>query len=149
MNKSVILSLIVIIALVGVGYLAFKSLNSPEPVVVNSFDECASAGYPIMESFPRQCRTPEGELFVESVADGSEPQVAGATASGGCFIGGCSSQICSDDPDAVSTCEFREEYACYKTGRCERQAGGQCGWTETPELAICLNAILNPGADLK
>ena len=55
-----------------------------------------------------------------------------------CFIGGCSSQLCSDRDDLISTCEWRDEYACYKTATCERQADGACGWTQTPELAACL-----------
>lgn len=33
---------------------------------VRSFEDCASAGYPVMESYPRQCRTPDGKTFVES-----------------------------------------------------------------------------------
>lgn len=57
---------------------------------------------------------------------------------GKCFVGGCSAQLCTDDPGAVSTCEYRAEYACYKTARCERQPGGQCGWTETSKLKACL-----------
>jgi len=59
---------------------------------------------------------------------------------GDCYVGGCSGQICSEEPDAVSTCEYREEYACYKSARCERQADGVCGWTTTPELLACLSA---------
>lgn len=55
-----------------------------------------------------------------------------------CFVGGCSGQICSDQEGVISTCEFRPEYACYQTATCARQADGQCGWTETPELAACL-----------
>jgi hypothetical protein len=74
--------------------------------------------------------------------------VAG-NSTGGCFVGGCSGQICSDQPDVSSTCEFREEYACYAKARCERQLSGQCGWTETPEYQICINAIEYPGSDLK
>src|SRR3989344_618363 len=35
---------------------------------IASFEECVEAGYPIMESYPRQCRTPDGTLFIE---DGS------------------------------------------------------------------------------
>jgi hypothetical protein len=62
---------------------------------------------------------------------------------GGCFVGGCSSQICSEEPDAISTCEWREEYQCYQSARCERQPSGQCGWTQTTELAECLS---NSGA---
>ena len=40
---------------------------------INTFEECANAGYPIAESYPRQCRTPEGRLFVEelTVDDGA------------------------------------------------------------------------------
>lgn len=34
---------------------------------INSFDECAQAGNPIMESYPRRCRTPEGKTFVEEI----------------------------------------------------------------------------------
>lgn len=56
----------------------------------------------------------------------------------GCFVGGCSSQICSDQEGLISTCEFRPEYACYQQATCERQADGACGWTQTPALAACL-----------
>jgi hypothetical protein len=55
-----------------------------------------------------------------------------------CYVGGCSSQLCSDDPGVVSTCEYREEYACYRTAKCERQSSGMCGWTQTEELKMCL-----------
>lgn len=57
---------------------------------------------------------------------------------GKCYVGGCSSQLCSDKPDAVSTCEYREEYACYKTATCKRQSSGECGWTKTAALSACL-----------
>ncbi len=59
---------------------------------------------------------------------------------GGCFVGGCSGQICSDQKDIASTCEWRESYACYRSAKCERQQSGQCGWTETSELKMCLSA---------
>jgi hypothetical protein len=56
----------------------------------------------------------------------------------GCYVGGCSSQICSENPDMASTCEWRESYACYQSATCERQSTGECGWTETPALNTCL-----------
>jgi hypothetical protein len=58
--------------------------------------------------------------------------------SGACYVGGCSSQLCTDNPDMVSTCEYKEEYACYQTAVCERQQGGQCGWTSSAALNSCL-----------
>jgi hypothetical protein len=54
-----------------------------------------------------------------------------------CFKTGCSRQVCSDE-EVVTTCEFRPEYECYKAARCERQANGKCGFTDTPELRRCL-----------
>lgn len=34
---------------------------------INSFTDCKNAGYPIMESYPEQCRTPDGRTFVNNV----------------------------------------------------------------------------------
>ena len=63
-----------------------------------------------------------------------------------CRLGGCSAQICQgiDEEPAVSNCEYRPIYECYKTGRCEKQADGRCGWTMTQELSACL---LHPPTD--
>lgn len=46
-------------------------------VAVNSFEECASAGYPVLESFPEQCRTPDGRTFTRGT---STPPAATTTA---------------------------------------------------------------------
>lgn len=59
-----------------------------------------------------------------------------------CIRGGCSGQVCveerADGDGLVTTCEYRAEYACYNSARCERQVTGTCGWTSTPELSACL-----------
>ena len=34
---------------------------------IDSFDECAAAGYPIMESYPRQCKVPGGQTYTEVI----------------------------------------------------------------------------------
>ncbi|MHA7647982.1 PQQ-dependent sugar dehydrogenase [Nitrosopumilus sp. S4] len=34
---------------------------------INSFEDCLAAGLPIMESYPRQCRTEDGKNFVEKI----------------------------------------------------------------------------------
>lgn len=59
----------------------------------------------------------------------------------GCAVGGCSGQLCYDasEGEMMSTCEWREAYACYhEFGVCERQGGGKCGWTQTEGLTQCL-----------
>lgn len=54
-----------------------------------------------------------------------------------CRKTGCSGHICSDT-DLVTTCEFKQEYACFQNARCERQQNGECGFTQTEELNTCL-----------
>ncbi|HWO07798.1 MAG TPA: hypothetical protein VNM40_04455 [Candidatus Paceibacterota bacterium] len=108
------------------------------PVVTN-FEECAAAGNPVMESYPRQCRTADGRLFVEEISD--FPSSESPISSNGCAVAGCSGQLCVSAEEAatvVTTCEFRAEYACYRDAACERQASGQCGWTQTETLQRCL-----------
>lgn len=62
-----------------------------------------------------------------------------------CHVGGCSGQLCSDQPGAISTCEWREEYACYQDhGVCEPQPDGECGWTPTEALNKCLDGHQDP-----
>ena len=80
------------------------------------------------------------ETFYLKVASPTVPVV------GACKVGGCSGQVCGEANDMdgmVTTCEFREEYACYQKANCERQTTGKCGWTETTELTQCLK---NPPA---
>lgn len=112
--------------------------SAPQSVIVN-FEECAAAGYPIMESYPEQCRTPDGRLFVRDVPPIMPPKEG--IVFNGCAVAGCSSQLCVSAEEAstiMTTCEFRAEYACYQEASCEPQADGKCGWTNTPTLTQCL-----------
>jgi hypothetical protein len=132
-----IILILFLVIIAGAGYLIYISANKGVEQSITSFEECIKAGYPAMESYPRQCRVPGGELFVEVITT-PEPAEGAPIVKGGCYVGGCSAQICSDQKDVASTCEFRPEYSCYKTATCERQANGQCGWTQTAELKACL-----------
>jgi hypothetical protein len=38
---------------------------------ITSFEECAAAGYPIMESYPEKCATPDGKSFVRDISGDS------------------------------------------------------------------------------
>ncbi|MBI5134195.1 MAG: hypothetical protein HZA81_02300 [Candidatus Taylorbacteria bacterium] len=234
--SKVIAGIAVILAL---AYAAF-ALDLVYKDKVDDFATCVAAGNPVMESYPRQCRDKDGNLYVEDVsvdpvetamieitspkegdlvaspvfvagrargpwyfeasfpvqvigADGKvlgeapaqaqgewmteefvpfSASVAfdpGANSSGvirfkkdnpsglpendamveipvsfkapgaavGCRPTGCSGQICSDQ-DVASTCEYRSEYACYRSAKCERQSSGKCGWTPSAALSACL-----------
>lgn len=139
-NQKMVWTIVGIIVLAVLGYWVYAAqMNDDADGVgfITNFEECAAAGYPVEESFPRRCRTPEGQVYEEARNAEEGPRVTG-----GCYVGGCSSQICSEEPDAVSTCEYRPEYACYRTATCGRQTDGSCGWIETEELNLCLSANL-------
>ena len=44
----------------------FSSLNQNQ-VRINSYQTCKDAGYPIMESYPAQCKGPNGKIYREIV----------------------------------------------------------------------------------
>ncbi|MDO8619733.1 MAG: Gmad2 immunoglobulin-like domain-containing protein, partial [bacterium] len=232
---------VVLLAIAGASY--FFTDKAPQ---VTTFAECANAGNPVMESYPRQCKSKEGKTFREDIGNElekdsliriSEPRpntvitspltikgvargnwffeasfpvklfdgngellvtgiaqakeewmttefvpfevtlsfTAPATTVGtlvlnkdnpsglpenedtlqvpvqflkavavppavkACVVSGCSGQICGEE-EMMSSCEFKEAYACYKTARCERQTTGTCGWTETAGLKACLDS---------
>lgn len=129
---------------------------------ITSFDECVAAGNPVMESYPEQCRSQDGRTFVNPRQQADTPQALAPAAQPSvtpplsdpptpklpvlkntCKPGGCSGELCTEagttDP-IMSTCIYRPEYACYKSARCERQASGKCGWTQTPELQSCISS---------
>ena len=57
-----------------------------------------------------------------------------------CVVGGCNGQLCLEESvEAVTTCEWSEEYECYKDAKCERQENGECGWTMDEKLRSCLD----------
>lgn len=233
---------VAMLVVAGAFYLWGGNQNPP----VTSFAECAEQGFPVMESYPRQCRTPDGQTFREDIGNELEkdnlirvatprpntaihsPLVVKGMARGNwffeasfpvalfdtsgtkiargiaqakgdwmttefvpfevalsfiapttttgtlilekdnpsglpenedklripvrfdktatntppvaktCVVSGCSGQICADE-EIISTCEFKEEYACYKSAKCERQTSGECGWTENSVLRECID----------
>lgn len=46
--------------------------NNQQPVNVSNFDECTAAGYEVAESYPRQCKTPDGKSFTEDIGNEME-----------------------------------------------------------------------------
>ncbi len=55
-----------------------------------------------------------------------------------CKIGGCSGQLCiPKDESGITTCEWKEEYACYKLTEC-KCINHSCSWKSTPEFEQCM-----------
>jgi len=70
MSKKIFISLLIVFILGGVAIylILFKPGEAPRPII-NNFKECVSAGYPVLESYPRQCKTPDGKSFTEDIGN--------------------------------------------------------------------------------
>ena len=135
-TTTLILIALVLVA-IAAGLLYLSSLGQHyRAAAITNFDECAAAGNPIMESYPEQCRTADGRTFVNQHQTAPTPP-----REAGCVPAGCSKEVCVDASRAseiVTSCVYLPQFECYKTARCERQADGRCGWTETAQLKACI-----------
>lgn len=83
MNKKFIWVIAIIIILASTGiYFRLNRQSSPPSHKITDFEECARAGYPVGESYPRQCWTPDGRHFVEEIEQSISPASGTITISG-------------------------------------------------------------------
>ena len=95
-------------------------LGETEVKEINSFEECIAAGFPAMESYPRQCMDAAGNTFVEEIddfwkLDGVELMQHETEGFYGCF--GCStprkgSALCIDPIPEMKIIEETSERYC-------------------------------------
>ena len=68
--KNIIIVILVLV-LVGGAIWVLSTRIQEEPVMpgeeITSFEECVAAGYAVLESYPRQCKTPDGKTFIEEI----------------------------------------------------------------------------------
>ncbi len=67
--RKIIAILFFLLAAFAVAFLAlYPSIKERKNISkITDFESCAKAGYPIMESYPRQCSLPDGRFFAESI----------------------------------------------------------------------------------
>lgn len=82
MKANLILAVLVIAA-IGAALWFMTKQEEPATAIddskILSFLDCEAAGYPVMESYPRQCRTQDGRTYVEELP-APEPTYVNATA---------------------------------------------------------------------
>lgn len=72
-KQQKVIALVVVFLLIVVGiYLLTSSKSS---IKITNFEECITAGYPIQESYPRQCRAPDGQVFIEEIQYPVNPEI--------------------------------------------------------------------------
>ncbi|OGG61241.1 hypothetical protein A3C87_01675 [Candidatus Kaiserbacteria bacterium RIFCSPHIGHO2_02_FULL_49_34] len=93
------------------------------------------------ESTTSPAESIETRVIIVDPNEESDDVATTPTTGAACVTGGCSGEICAEEGSAesgmASICVYRPEYACFKHTKCERQASGQCGWTQNPTFAQC------------
>jgi hypothetical protein len=82
MSKKCILIVIIIVIIGASVYFVLNWQRLPSSQTITNFEECAGAGYPVGESYPRQCWTPDGRYFVEEIDQNLPPVLGPITISG-------------------------------------------------------------------
>ncbi len=68
MKKETILITLASLVLVLIAGFAIWRFAAPESYSqIASYDACAAAGYPILETYPEQCRLPDGRMFIRDI----------------------------------------------------------------------------------
>ncbi|MBL7053145.1 MAG: hypothetical protein ISS02_00570 [Candidatus Portnoybacteria bacterium] len=68
-HKIVLVIVIPIMIIIAVGILSYFPESQEGDLQIEGFFDCLEAGYPIMESYPRQCRISNDKLFVENIGN--------------------------------------------------------------------------------
>lgn len=61
------LKIILLITILGLSFWFWKS--NPKQPTISNFDECLLAGNPVLESYPRVCKTSQGQSFSEVIGN--------------------------------------------------------------------------------
>lgn len=67
MKKALTSIVIAVLVIIGFG-IAWKLTQNSPPVVTN-FEQCATAGYSVQESYPERCTTPDGKTFTRDIGN--------------------------------------------------------------------------------
>jgi eight-cysteine-cluster-containing protein len=140
MERNTIYAIIILVAAL-VGLSLLQSLEEVTGDMCKTAEDCK--GVPHMEC--------EGEWICDSgacvwVCDEAEepqppelPEESECSSDSDCIVSGCSNQVCG--PEAViTTCEWKDEYACLKYSECSC-LDGECGWEKTQEYQSCLENL--------
>jgi len=146
-NKGLIIAVIVAVPIIILAFSNSISLDTSqqsEKPEIDSFEECIAAGYPAMESYPRQCRTDDGKHFVETIPEQKQCEMEGGLwgiwGNQQPAIPSCNPSTsdigmeCTDSSQCQSFCQAKEG------SEIDTEDVGMCyGY----ELAICMQEVRN------
>lgn len=65
--KATLVPITLAVVIIASAFFAWKYWQLTKVQQITNFDQCAAAGYPVMESFPEQCATPDGRSFTRDL----------------------------------------------------------------------------------
>ena len=128
--------LVVLVALFAVFYYEKEEVSQD----VSTFQECVDAGYPVMETYPAQCSTPDGKrVFLQEIddfLDDYEGEFYGSSTNypcevdEDCLVSGCNNEICqsTEEEEMMSACLFPEQPLPQDLGYSCGCFEGECQW---------------------
>lgn len=66
-SRKIVVLAIILVAIFA--YFYYQRNTPPATQSIASFEECVTAGYPIMESYPERCAVPGGETYTRTITD--------------------------------------------------------------------------------
>jgi hypothetical protein len=102
--------------------LALHEIRGPIESTIESFEDCVAAGNPVIESYPRQCRTSDGKHFVEEINTPLNPEDQ-CTVYGGQWL-----------PE-FNECEYISEEQCSDMNGTFKECESAC--RHDPDAEIC------------
>ncbi len=69
LSALVLLTVILAVVILLATFTKLKNDSHEITLTITSFDECLEAGNTVMESYPEQCRTPDGKNFVRDIGN--------------------------------------------------------------------------------
>lgn len=61
--RNIIFYLVFLVLIVAMGFIGYTYMQQRSYAHITTYEECAKAGYPILESYPPRCMTPDGKSF--------------------------------------------------------------------------------------
>lgn len=137
MKKLLFFGLISALFLTGCG---FKKAEQP---VITNYDQCIGAGYKVIESYPRQCQTPDGQQFVQDLNTAEKDQMKTQLpnpASVFCVEQGGTLEMRNEEAGTYGVCKFSDGTECdewkFYRGECaDNKTQTQTGEQESQKLA--------------
>lgn len=116
---------------------------------VLNYDPCEEYGWYGDGTCDEFCPLPDPSCDDDGDQNSTDPAPPECTSDADCFVGGCSSQLCSAEQGMASTCEWLEEYACYQDANLTSCGcfEGSCGWDQTEALEQCVEGSGDNGTD--